>query len=74
MPTLDDAPKVAKTYTLAATDLVQTFDVSAQPNGAIPITIEQLFEGYLALLPTSASGLSVGDLWLNSGVLTRKMS
>jgi hypothetical protein len=25
-------------------------------------------------LPTSSSGLAVGDLWLNSGVLTRKMS
>ena len=74
MPTLDDAPKVPVLASLAAGDLVQVFDVSAQPAGAKAITAAQLLEQAVGLLPTSNSGLAVGDLWLNSGVLTRKMS
>jgi hypothetical protein len=74
MPTLDDAPKAPVLGTLAAGDLVQVFDMSAQPAGAKTITAAQLLEQAVGLLPTSNSGLAVGDLWLNSGVLTRKMS
>jgi hypothetical protein len=72
MPTLDDAPIVPVLGTLAAGDLVQIFDVSGQK--AQTITVAQLLEQAVGLLPTSNSGLAVGDLWLNSGVLTRKMS
>jgi hypothetical protein len=74
MPTLDDAPKTPRLATLVAGDLVQIYDVSAQPTGAKTITAAELLEQAVGLLPTSASGLAVGDLWLNSGVVTRKMS
>lgn len=70
----NEIPSAPVIGTLAATDKVLVYDVSLQPNGERGMTIEQLFEGYLALLPTSNAGLSVGDLYLNSGALTRKMS
>ena len=74
MPTLDDAPKTPRLAALAAGDLVQVYDVSQQPTGAKTITAAELLEQAVGLLPTSSAGLAVGDLWLNSGVLTRKMS
>jgi hypothetical protein len=74
MPTLDDAPKTPRLSALVAGDLVQVYDVSAQPAGSKTITVAELLEQAVGLLPTSSSGLAVGDLWLNSGVLTRKMS
>lgn len=74
MPTNNELPSLSTLGTLSASDRVLVYDVSLQPNGERAMTIEALFEGYLALLPTSSAGLSVGDLWLNSGVLTRKMS
>lgn len=71
MPTLNDIPITPAIGTIAATDRIPIYDISLQPHGERAITIEALFEGYLASLPTSASGLSTGDLWMNSGVLTR---
>lgn len=73
MPTLEDAPKVPVVSALALTDLVQVYDVSSEPNGARTITVGELLEQAIGALPTSSPS-SVGDLWLNSGVLTRKMS
>jgi hypothetical protein len=72
MPTLDDAPIQPVLSTLALTDKVQIFDVSAK-QGSKVITVGELLEQAVGLLPTSAPA-TVGDLWLNSGVLTRKMS
>jgi hypothetical protein len=69
MPTLDDAPTVPVLSALAAGDLVQIYDVSTQK--PLTITVAQLLEQAVGLLPTSASGLTTGDLYLNSGVLTR---
>lgn len=70
MPTLDDAPKAVQAPTLALTDLAQVYDLSAQPIGSVPVTLQTLFNA-LALLPSSSSGLASGGLYWNSNVLTR---
>lgn len=74
MAKLSELPSITPIGTIAATDRIPIYDVSLQPNGERAITIENLFEQYIGSLPTSATGLAIGDLWLNSGVLTRKMS
>lgn len=70
MPTLDDAPIQPVLSTLALTDRVQIFDVSER-QGSKVITVGELLEQAVALLPTS-SPPAVGDLWVNAGVLTRR--
>lgn len=86
MPTLDDAPILSKATAVAADDLIQVYDVSTQPEGSKPIEAGNLFASIpttlssaqqIALisalvneLPTNASGLSAGELYLNTGVLT----
>lgn len=72
MPTPDDTPALPVLSTLSLSDKVQIYDVSER-NGTRAITVGELLEQAVGLLPTS-SPASVGDLWLNSGVLTRKMS
>jgi hypothetical protein len=74
MATNNEIPALPAIGTLSASDKILVYDVSLQPNGERAITIESLFESYIGSLPTSSSGLAIGDLWLNSGVLTRKMS
>ena len=74
MATNNEIPALPAIGTLSASDKILVYDVSLQPNGERAITIESLFERYIGSLPTSSAGLSIGDLWLNSGVLTRKMS
>lgn len=74
MPTNNDIPATPSIGTVASSDKVLVYDVSLQPNGERSVTVEKLFEDYIGSLPTSSSGLSIGDLWLNSGVVTRKMS
>ena len=51
MPTLDDAPTLAANTTLAADDLIQIYDKSAQE--ARVMTIEQFLKSLGALIPTS---------------------
>jgi hypothetical protein len=72
MPTLDDAPKTPRLAALVAGDLVQVYDVSAQPTGSKTMTVTQFLKQAVGTLPTSSSGLATGDLYLNSGVLTVK--
>ena len=73
MPTLEDTPILPTLGTLSLSDKVVVYDVSASPNGTVSMTVGDLLEQAIGLLPTSAPA-SIGDLWLNSGVLTRKMS
>lgn len=72
MPTLDDAPTLPRVADLALNDLVQVYDVSK--NQARPITVAQLLEQALALLPTSDAELTTGQLYLDTGVLTAKQA
>ena len=74
MAKLSELPTIPALGTIYASDRIPIYDVSLQNNGERSITVEELFEKYIASLPTSSSGLAIGDLWLNSGVLTRKMS
>lgn len=74
MPSNNDLPIVPSLGTLSASDRVLVYDVSLQPNGERSMTVSALLEQAVGLLPTSASGLAVGKLWLNSGVLTRVMA
>ncbi len=73
MPTNHDIPGIPVVGTLSLSDKVLVYDVSLAPNGERGMTIGDLLEQAIGLLPTSAPA-SIGDLWLNSGVLTRKMS
>jgi hypothetical protein len=72
MPTLDDAPTLPVIAALALDDLVQVYDRSKSE--ARPITVAEFLEQALALLPTSDSGLTTGQLYLDSGVLTAKQA
>lgn len=73
MPTNNDIPITPALGTLSLSDKVIVYDISLQPSGERAMTVGDLLEQAIGLLPTS-SPASVGDLWLNSGVLTRKMS
>jgi hypothetical protein len=70
MATNNEIPALPTLDTLSASDKVLVYDVSLQPNGERAMTIEQLFEGFVATLPDSSSGLPAGKLYLNAGVIT----
>lgn len=67
---LEDALVAPKKTTLAAADLVQVYDISAQPQGAKVITVANFLTAAINALPTSAAGLTAGQLWLDEGILT----
>ena len=73
MPTNNDIPITPALGTLSLSDQVLVYDVSLRPNGERSMTIGDLLEQAVGLLPT-ASPPAVGDLWLNAGVLTRRMA
>jgi hypothetical protein len=69
---LEDALVAPKTTTLSASaDLVQIYVVAKHPQGAQTITASNFLKAAINALPDSASGLSPGDLYLNSGVVTQ---
>jgi hypothetical protein len=71
---LEDALVAPNTATIALTDLVQVYQVAQHPQGAKVMTAGDLLQSVIGQLPTNASGLPVGALYLNSGVLTRVMA
>lgn len=71
--TNNEIPSAPVLATLSLSDKVVVYDVSSLPNGERAMTVGELLEQAVGLLPTSAPS-TIGDLWLNSGVLTRKMS
>ncbi len=83
---LEDALYADRATSVASTDLVQIYVPTAHPKGSKVITSGNLFgsaatamtstqlkallTAAVATLPTSSAGLSAGDLWVNSGVVT----
>lgn len=67
---LEDAFYAPAATTVLGTDLVQIYVKADHPKGSKVITTKDLLTATIAALPTSAAGLSAGDLYVNTGVLT----
>jgi hypothetical protein len=69
---LEDALVAPQTTTVSASaDFIQVYVTASHPQGAKVISPANLLKAAVNALPSSSSGLAAGDLFLNSGVLTR---
>lgn len=73
MPTIDDVPIMPVLTSLSLSDKLIVSRSGVSRDASAAITVGDLLVLAIGALPTTEPA-TVGDLWLNSGVLTRKMS